>query len=261
MFGKRISKKMKQNAADIIVMSAPYFILKTKISTLGEDGNTYKFTDPYKVPVQQINDTFKARMITDLASAEDGIYTWILKDDIMYLSKTLSYQEIGSLHVNLSMFSESKKLTAAGELKKDATMVSFNLRSGTYMDKVIKTREVRDKIVSIVSDFISTKGLTPNFLKCKNDVNTNGTEEGCTEEYEVLAGMNIIDKQTSIVTPMSEIELYKTMFTLEGASETSAAGGSAATSSKGGKRKSRSKLKAKSKAKKHRSLRKRPRLT
>jgi hypothetical protein len=256
---------MKQNAADIIVMSAPYFILKTKISTLGEDGNTYKFTDPYRVPVQQINDTFKARMITDLASAEDGIYTWILKDDIMYLSKTLSYQEIGSLHVNLSMFSETKKLTAAGELKKENTTVSYNLRSGTYMDKVIKTREARDKIVRIVSDFISTKGLTPKFLKCKNDVNTNGTEEGCTEEYEVLAGMNIIDKQTSIVTPMSEIELYKTMFTLEGASEatsgTSAAGGSTATSSKGGKRKSRSKLKAKSKAKKHRSQRKRPRLT
>jgi hypothetical protein len=251
---------MKQNAADIIVMSAPYFILKTKISTLGEDGNTYKFTDPYRVPVQQINDTFKARMITDLASADDGIYTWILKDDVMYLSKTLSYQEIGSLHVNLSMFSESKKLTAAGELKKEGSTVSFNLRSGTYMDKVIKTREVRDKIVSIVSDFISTKGLTPKFLKCKNDLNTNGTEEGCTEEYEVLAGMNIIDKQTSIVTPMSEIELYKTMFTLEGTGETSAAGGSsapAASTSKGGKRKT----KTKSRAKKHRSQKKRSRLT
>jgi len=241
---------MKQNAADIIVMSAPYFILKTKVSTLGEDGR-YKFTDPYKVPVQQINETFKARMLSDLASADDGIYTWIIKDDgKMYLSKTLSYQEIGSLHVNLFMFSESKKLLAAGELRKEGASVSFNLRSGTYMDKVIKTREIRNEKVALVSEYISQRGLTPVFLKCKGDENGNGTQD-CTEEYETLAGMNIIDKLASIVTPASEIELYKTMFTVEG--------GAGPRSAKGGKRKT--KARTTYKPKRRRSLRKRSRLT
>ena len=245
-------------------MSAAFFLLKTSKFTRGEDGKDYRFIRPLLLPREQIFATFKARMTSDLASAGDGIYTWIIKDDgKMYLSKTLGNQEIGSLHGNLDMFSGDPNVIAAGELNKEGTTVTYNLRSGTYMENVITTREVRNEKVKLVSDLISTNGLTPKFLKCKGDENGNGTEE-CTEEYETMAGMNIIDKLTNIVTPMSEIELYKTMFTLEGtseaASETSAAGGSSApSSSKGGKRKSRSKLKAK--AKKHRSLRKRPRLT
>ena len=82
------------------------------------------------------------------------------------------------------------------------------------MEKVIKTRGVRNEKVSLVSDFISKNGLSPKFLKCKTDENGNGSEE-CTEEYELLAGMDIIDKTSKIITPMAEIELYKTMFTVE----------------------------------------------
>ena len=229
---------MKQNAADIIVMSRAFFILKTGRSTLDEDGNEYRFIKPYKRAAQDIIDTFKARMLSDLSSAGDGIYTWIIKDDgKMYLSKTLGNQEIGSLHVNLDMYSGEANVIAAGELKKEGPTVTYNLRSGTYMEKVIKARDVRNEKVKLVSDFISKNGLTPKFLKCKSDENGNGTED-CTEEYETLAGMNIIDKQGSIVTPMNEIELYKTMFTVE-------TDGNA----KGGTRKARSRSKSKSKSK------------
>ena len=206
---------MKQNAADIIVMSRAFFILKTGRSTVGEDGNKYRFIKPYKRASQDIIDTFKARMLSDLSTAGDGIYTWIIKDDgKMYLSKTLGNQEIGSLHVNLDMYSGETNVIAAGELKKEGSTVTYNLRSGTYMEKVIRTREIRNEKVSLVSDYISKNGLSPKFLKCKTDENGNGTED-CTEEYELLAGLDIIDKTSKIVTPMDEIELYKTMFTVE----------------------------------------------
>lgn len=206
---------MKQNAADIIVMSRAFFILKTGKTTLGEDDNEYRFIRPYKRAVQQIIDIFKARMLSDLTRAEDGIYTWIIKDDgKMYLSKTLGNQEIGSLHVNLDMYSGDANVVAAGELKKEGDTVTYNLRSGTYMEKVIKTRVVRNEKVALVSDYISKNGLSPKFLKCRADENGNGSEE-CTEEYELLAGMDIIDKTSKIVTPMADIELYKTLFTVE----------------------------------------------
>jgi hypothetical protein len=204
---------MKQNAADIIVMPAAFFILKTGKLTQGDDG-IYKFVKPYKMPVQQIIDIFKARMISDLATAEDGIYTWIIKDGVMYLSKTLSNQEIGTLHVNLDMFSGDGSVVAAGELHKEGTTVTYNLRSGTYMEKIIENRAARNEKLILVSNYISKNGLIPKFLKCKTDENGNGTEE-CTEEYEMLAGMNIIDKLSTILTPMSEIKLYKSMFTVE----------------------------------------------
>jgi hypothetical protein len=206
---------MKQNAADIIVMSRAFFILKTGRATLAEDGKQYRFIKPYKRGAQEIIDIFKSRMQSDLSSADDGIYTWIIKDDgKIYLSKTLGNQEIGSLHVNLDMYSGEANVVAAGELKKEGTTVTYNLRSGTYMEKVIKARDIRNEKVKLVSDLISKNGLTPKFLKCKTDENGNGTED-CTEEYETLAGLDIIDKTSKIVTPMAEIELYKTMFTVE----------------------------------------------
>lgn len=253
---------MKQNAADIIVMSRAFFILKTGRATLAE-GGTYRFIKPYKRPAQEIIDTFKSRMLSDLTRAEDGIYTWIIKDDgKMYLSKTLGNQEIGSLHVNLDMFSGEANVIAAGELKKEGATVIFNLRSGTYMEKVIKTRGVRNEKVSLVSDFISKNGLSPKFLKCKTDENGNGSEE-CTEEYELLAGMDIIDKTSKIVTPMAEIELYKTMFTVEEPDSDGEQGGGYKSWERRSRssRRTSSKSRTSSKQRKHKSKTRRTRLT
>jgi len=253
---------MKQNAADIIVMSRAFFILKTGRATLGEDGNQYRFIRPYKRAAQEIIEKFKARMLSDLTRAEDGIYTWIIKDDgKMYLSKTLGNQEIGSLHVNLDMYSGEANVVAAGELKKEGDTVTYNLRSGTYMEKVIKTRVVRNEKVKLVSDFISKNGLSPKFLKCRADENGNGSEE-CTEEYELLAGMDIIDKTSTIVTSMAEIELYKTLFTVEETNGEEQGGGykSWERSRSRSRGRNRSRSRSNSKTRKHKSRTRRARL-
>jgi hypothetical protein len=243
-------------------MSRAFFILKTGRATLAEDGNHYRFIKPYKRGSQEIIDIFKSRMQSDLSSADDGIYTWIIKDDgKMYLSKTLGNQEIGSLHVNLDMYSGEANVVAAGELKKEGTTVTYNLRSGTYMEKVIKVREIRNEKVKLVSDLISKNGLTPKFLKCKSDENGNGTED-CTEEYEILAGLDIIDKTSKIVTPMAEIELYKTMFTVEEINdEEENEQGGGYKSWERSRSRSRSRTRTKQGKRKHKSKTRRARLT
>ena len=196
-------------------MSAAFFILKTGKFTKADDGKQYIFVRPYKKATQEIIDIFQARMIDSIQNTEDkNIYTWIIKDNgTMYLSKTLSNQEIGSLHANLDMFSGDANVIAAGELERVGDIIEYNLRSGTYMEKVVTTRAIRNSKSAVVDNFISKNGFTPRFLKCKNDENGNGTED-CTEEYESLAGRNIIDG-ASMVTPDSEIALYKSLFSIK----------------------------------------------
>jgi hypothetical protein len=199
-------------------------------------------------------------MLSDLTRAENGIYTWIIKDDgKMYLSKTLGNQEIGSLHVNLDMYSGDANVVAAGELKKEGDTVTYNLRSGTYMEKVIKTRVVRNEKVALVSDYISKNGLSPKFLKCRADENGNGSEE-CTEEYELLAGMDIIDKTSKIVTPMADIELYKTLFTVEETDGEEQGGGYKSWERSRSRSRTRSRTRSNSKQRKHKSKTRRSRL-
>lgn len=206
-------------------MPIPFFIIKTGKSTKAEDGSQYIFVKPYKADVNQIIEIFQARMIDSLTKTEDkNLYTWIIKDDgTMYLSKTLSNQEIGALHANLDMFSGDSNVVAAGELKRVGETIEYNLRSGTYMEKVITTNAIRNEKKAMMDNLISKAGFTPKFLKCKTDENGNGTED-CTEEYESLAGRTIIDG-SSTVTPESEIELYKSLFTIK-AMPTTVRGGS-----------------------------------
>jgi len=192
-------------------MSAPFFIIKTSRITQGEDGKLYNFKRPYLKPLQEIIAFFKDRMLSDLTKAGDGVYTWIYKDTgIMYLSLTRSIQEIGSLHANLDEFSGEGNIVAAGELQRSADTITYNLRSGTYMERVISTRPKRNELVKLIDDFIASRGLVPKFLKCKTDENGNGTEE-CAEEYELLAGKDLI-QDAGIITPQSEIDIYSSMF-------------------------------------------------
>lgn len=195
-------------------MSAPFFIIKTSRITEGEDGQLYNFKRPYLMRVQDIIAFFKARMLSDITKAADGVYTWIYKDNgLMHLSLARSIQEIGSLHANLDAFSGEGNIVAAGELKRVGDNIAYNLRSGTYMERVVTTREKRNELVKLIDNFLASRGLVPRFLKCKTDENGNGTED-CAEEYELLAGRDII-QDASIVTPQSEIDIYSSMFTSE----------------------------------------------
>ena len=145
---------------------------------------------------------------------EGGEYTWIIKDDdTMYLSKAMSNQEIGSLHANLDMFTGDPNVVSAGELKRVGDTIEYNMRSGTYMEKVITTNAIRNEKKKEMDNLISKAGFIPKFLKCKTDENGNGTED-CTEEYESLAGRTIIDG-SSIISSQSEIDLYKRLFTIK----------------------------------------------
>jgi hypothetical protein len=196
-------------------MSIPFFIIKTGKSTKAEDGSQYIFIRPYKKDVNYINDTFKSRMIDSLNKTDEGgVYTWIIKDDdTMYLSKAMSNQEIGSLHANLDMFTGDPNVVSAGELKRVGDTIEYNMRSGTYMEKVITTNAIRNEKKKEMDNLISKAGFIPKFLKCKTDENGNGTED-CTEEYESLAGRTIIDG-SSIISSQDEIALYKSLFTIK----------------------------------------------
>jgi hypothetical protein len=196
-------------------MPIPFFILKTGKSTKAEDGSQYTFVKPYKADVNQIVEIFKARMIDSLDKTEEGgVYTWIIKDDgTMYLSKTLSNQEIGSLHANLDIFTGDSNVVVAGELKRVGETIEYNLRSGTYMEHVITTNAIRNEKKKEMDNLISKAGFIPKFLKCKTDENGNGTED-CTEEYESLAGRTIIDG-FSMISSQSEVDLYKSLFTIK----------------------------------------------
>jgi hypothetical protein len=98
-------------------------------------------------------------------------------------------------------------------------------------------------------------------LKCRADENGNGSEE-CTEEYELLAGMDIIDKTSTIVTSMAEIELYKTLFTVEETNGEEQGGGykSWERSRSRSRGRNRSRSRSNSKPRKHKSRTRRARL-
>jgi hypothetical protein len=196
-------------------MPIPFFILKTGKSTKAEDGSLYTFVKPYKADVNQIVEIFKARMIDSFDKTDEGgVYTWIIKDDgTMYLSKTLSNQEIGSLHANLDIFTGDSNVVVAGELKRVGDTIEYNLRSGTYMEHVITTNAIRNEKKKEMDNLISKAGFIPKFLKCTTDENGNGTEN-CSEEYESLAGRTIIDG-SSTISSESEIDLYKSLFTIK----------------------------------------------
>jgi hypothetical protein len=91
----------------------------------------------------------------ELATAPDGVYTWILKDFIvgprerhrhLVSAPARTKQEIGSLHVNMDNLTKEGSVIAAGELRKTGATLEYNISSGTYMgdvfvDTVFQTRK------------------------------------------------------------------------------------------------------------------------
>jgi hypothetical protein len=77
-----------------------------------------------------------------LLVAGDGYYSWILKaitggPTILVAGRILSPQEIGTLHINLDMFTVPGNVLYAGELLKRADTIVFNLASGTFTGAAI----------------------------------------------------------------------------------------------------------------------------
>jgi hypothetical protein len=81
-----------------------------------------------------------------IVEAEPGIYTWIIKNGILYAARIFTQQEIGTLHLDLDRQTSIGKsdykqnIFSAGELKISSSqgnpVIYFNLQSGTYTAKL-----------------------------------------------------------------------------------------------------------------------------
>jgi hypothetical protein len=203
-----------------------YFVIKTRKKTRTENGNEFLYNKKAdKLP--EIINFFSKRIIKNdgLLAAPPGIYTWILRDSKnIYASKTMTEQEIGTLHANLDMLTattDSSPIIAAGEfLKKDDGTFQFNLLSGSYMaNKFKKTRgesdsnflqrilPERNKIVLDVQNIVLPYGIIFYFLECSaiND---------CSIE-EIIGGKNIIEGR-NIRTQNANLKELNKMFNRKG---------------------------------------------
>lgn len=206
---KRKPQNNKPNHTNVTVVSKkpkPMYVLKTRISTLDEMGNEILFVHPLKVDVDIINAYFREKIITNdgIAEADDGIYTWIIigTEDNQYINlyaaKTISRQEIGTLHKNIYdlMAEGSPMVVAAGEFEKTGDRIEFNLQSGTYMEPKVKGKSNENKhtITMKVKNIVHAK-MHRHYSKATiTHKNSN-----------ILAGKNIR-------TPSNTIALFKTWF-------------------------------------------------
>jgi hypothetical protein len=203
-----------------------YFIIKTREKTRTENGREFLYNRKAdKLP--NIIDFFTKRVIENdgLQNAEAGLYTWILRESgNIFASKTLTKQEIGTLHVNLDMLTKQKDNTniyAAGELEvikenNSPVTIIFNLLSGSYMvkkfDKLSNADKLilRNQIVTVVENKLSSLGISSQFLEC--------SVLSCSKE-ELIGGMKLIEN-ANIRTPDTNLSKLNLMFNRKGGKRT-----------------------------------------
>lgn len=126
----------------------PYFVVKMRTSTILPDGTKFLYKLRNGQSQTEIYEFFKGMIVSNegIKLADDGIYTWILiasdKDPYgdLYAAKTISMQEIGTLHKNIydTMTKLKPVIVAAGEFEKKGKKITFNLLSGTFMEPKVK---------------------------------------------------------------------------------------------------------------------------
>jgi hypothetical protein len=139
-------------------------------------------------------------MVDDcLISANDGIYTWIIKDipdkgRHLFAGQPITAQEIGTLHNNLHAMSGRGTIVSAGELVKIGSTVQFNFLSGTYMAPIFdelttaEKKRLRDKLITTSTEFMTSIGITASF---------NGDEDSIAGE-PILEANPIITKESNL---------------------------------------------------------------
>lgn len=195
------------------------FPTKKRQKTRTEKGDEFLYS-PKSNKLPNIMNFFSKRIVTNeqLAVADAGLYTWILRDSRnIYAAKTISKQEIGSLHVNLDILTstvDTSNIYAAGELEiiqEENSMpptIIFNLLSGTYMVKKFKglsekdTLILRNQIVANVQTVLMSYGIPSQFLECSGI--------SCSPE-EKIGGMNLIET-ANIRTSNNNLNTLNTMF-------------------------------------------------
>jgi hypothetical protein len=138
-----VTRKRSRNTINDPLMSVPdFFVIKqVRGKTIFNNGSEiqYKGVRNRENAARYFYNTLK-KNTNILNDPSPGVYTWILKQiddrDYFIAAKTISNQEIGSLHINLDKLTkgDKKNVKAAGELLLTAdNVIYFNLSSGTYM--------------------------------------------------------------------------------------------------------------------------------
>ncbi len=198
-------------------MSRPFFAIKTREKTRTENGTEFLYSKKREVLNSDIIAAFQARMITSpYEFIEPGFYTWIMKEGKrgppkLYALRTLSKQEIGTLHSNLNLYSnDSDPIIAAGELQFiEPNTINFNLLSGTFMVPIfsrlsgkVAELELKKKLIEKFVNLFENTGFDVEFLNCDNDL--------CSEE-EKSGGKKIIEAE-NIRTPSQNLNFLNTLF-------------------------------------------------
>lgn len=204
-----------------------YFPVKTREKTITENRDDFL----YKPKAEKLNEIvkyFSGRLVTNeqLLQAKEGLYTWILRDSgNFYAIKTITKQEIGTLHANLKLFTDTydaSPIKAAGELEiireEDYAppTIIFNLLSGTYMAKkfeklsAMNTLFLRNELVKVVENKFMSFGIPSQFLEC--------SAMSCSEE-EKIGGKKLIEV-ANIRTSYKKLGKLNTMFNRKGGRRT-----------------------------------------
>lgn len=204
-----------------------YFLTKKRQKTRTERGEDFLY-NPKSNKLPEITDFFSKRVVTNeqLQTAEAGLYTWILRESKnIYAAKTITKQEIGTLHINLDMLTnpiDSSNIYAAGELEiireenNVPVTIIFNLLSGSYMVRKFKglseknTLVLRNEIVNNVQAVLMRYGIPSQFLECSGIT--------CSPE-EKIGGMNLIET-ANIRTSNNNLGILNKMFNRVGGRRT-----------------------------------------
>jgi uncharacterized protein YerC len=165
------------NASSAVNAKVPYFAFKTRTRTVDKDGKEILFNLRKGQNQTEIYEFFKDMIVSNegIQLADDGIYTWILiasdKDPYgeLYAAKTISMQEIGTLHKNLydTMTKLKPVIVAAGEFDKRGKKITFNLLSGTFMEPKVKGKNSPTRKAIMQS---AAKSITDKFTVYPLDV-------------------------------------------------------------------------------------------
>ena len=195
------------------------FPIKTRERTCTVNGKYCLFQKKYNMTPENIQKTlnyFSKRIIFNeqLLEAAIGLYTWILrKSGNLFAARTISKQEIGTLHINLKELTDkidNTDIYAAGEFELVLPVIKFNLSSGTFMAKKFRNVnkiELRNEVVETVEKKLKSLSplIQPVFLECSNAT--------CSEE-ELISGRKLIEAANIRITP-NNFEAVSTMFNVK----------------------------------------------
>jgi hypothetical protein len=200
-----------------------YFPLKTREKTITENNKAFLYK-PIPEKLENITKYFSDRLVTNaqLLEAKPGYYTWIYrKSGNFYAIKLITKQEVGTLHANLKLLTDSydpTEIDAAGELEiiKEENYapptIIFNLLSGTYMAKKFEKMAAKDilllrnEIVRKIQIFLFELGIPSQFLEC--------SAMECSEE-EKIGGKKLIETGIFKTSP-GKLATLNTMFVRTG---------------------------------------------